>query len=59
MEVATHVNNWIRDADQIRIEPGRHHDFNFDVFKATYNNQEIEFKAKETEGLIVYMMRLI
>lgn len=59
MEVATHVNNWIRDAEQIRIEPGRHHDFNFVVFKATYNNQEIEFKAKETEGLIVYMMRLI
>ena len=58
MEVATHINEWIRDAEQIRIEPGRHHAFDFVVFKTVYNNQEIEFKAKSTEGLIVYMMRL-
>ena len=59
MEVATHINEWIRDAKQIRIEPGRHHAFDFVVFKTVYNNQEIEFKAKSTEGLIVYMMRLL
>lgn len=59
MEVATHINEWIRDAEQIRIEPGRHHAFDFVVFKTVYNNQEIEFKAKSTEGLIVYMMRLL
>ena len=59
IEMATYVNEWIRDAEQIRIEPGRHHDFNFVVFKATYNNQDIEFKAKVTDGLIVYVMRLI
>lgn len=59
MEIATRVNEWIRDAEQIRIEPGRHHAFDFVVFKAVYNNQEIEFKAKSTEGLIVYMMRLL
>lgn len=27
--------------------------------KTVYNNQGIEFKAKSTEGLIVYMMRLL
>ena len=59
MEIATRINEWIRDAEQIRIEPGRHHAFDFVVFKAVYNNQEIEFKAKSTEGLIVYMMRLL
>lgn len=59
MELATRINEWIRDAEQIRIEPGRHHAFDFVVFKAVYNNQEIEFKAKSTEGLIVYMMRLL
>ena len=48
-----------RNAEQIRIEPGRHHAFDFVVFKTVYNNQEIEFKAKSTEGLIVYMMRLL
>lgn len=59
MELATRINEWIRDAEQIRVEPGRHHAFDFVVFKAVYNNQDIEFKAKSTEGLIVYMMRLI
>lgn len=59
MEIATRVNEWIRNAEQIRIEPGRHHAFDCVVFKAVYNNQEIEFNAKSTEGLIVYMMRLL
>ena len=59
MELATRINEWIKDAEQIRVEPGRHHAFDFVVFKAVYNNQEIEFKAKSTEGLIVYMMRLL
>lgn len=59
MEMATLVNEWIRDSEKTRIEPGRHHDFDFVVFKAKYQNQEIEFKAKSTEGLIVYTMRLI
>jgi|GEM_PF-268653 len=59
MEVATHVKEWATDAEQIRIEPGIHHDFDFAVFRATYNDKEIEFKAKMTEGLIVYTMRII
>ena len=59
MEMATLVNEWIRDSEKTRKEPGRHHDFDFVVFKAKYQNQEIEFKAKSTEGLIVYTMRLI
>lgn len=42
-----------------KIEPGRHHAFDFVVFKTFHNNQKIEFKAKSTEGLIVYMMRLL
>ena len=59
MELATRITEWIKDAEQIRVEPGRHHAFDFVVFKAVYNNQEIEFKAKSTEGLIVYLMRLL
>lgn len=59
MELVTRVNEWIRDAEQIRTEPGLHHSFDFVVFKSVYNGQEIEFKAKSTEGLIVYTMRLI
>lgn len=59
MEVATHINEWIKNAEQIRTENGLHHAFDFAVFKTVYNNQEIEFKAKSTEGLIVYIMRLL
>ena len=58
MEMATLVNEWIRDAVKIRTEEGRHHDFDFVVFIAKYHDKEIEFKAKSTEGLIVYSMRL-
>ena len=59
MEIATHINEWVKDALHIATEPGRHHDFNFEVFRAKYNGHEIEFKAKVTEGLIVYLMKLI
>ena len=59
MEIATHINEWVKDALHIATEPGRHHDFNFEVFRTKYNGLEIEFKAKMTEGLIVYLMKLI
>lgn len=59
METATFVNEWIGNARYVRTEEGRHHDFNFAVFKAEYNGQEIEIKAKMTEGMIVYLMKLL
>lgn len=59
MEMATLVSEWIKDAHHIRREPGRHHNYNFEVFKATHDGKDIEFKAKATDGLIVYCMRLI
>ena len=59
MEMATLVSEWIKDAHHIRTEPGRHHNYDFEVFKATHDGKDIEFKAKATDGLIVYCMRLI
>lgn len=59
MEIATHIDEWIKDAIHVDTEPGKHHKFDFEVFRSNYNGQEIEFKAKVTEGLIVYLMRLL
>ena len=59
METATHIGEWITKATHQGTEPGRHHDFNFEVFTVSYQGKNIEFKAKCTDGLIVYLMRLL
>ena len=59
MEMATHIGEWIAEATHQRTEVGRHHDFNFEVFTAPFKGKTIEFKAKCTEGLIVYLMRIL
>ena len=59
MEMATHIGEWITEATHLRPEVGRHHNFNFEVFTASFNGRTIEFKAKCTEGLIVYLMRIL
>lgn len=33
--------------------------FDFEVFRVNYKGKDIEFKAKVTEGLIVYLMKLL
>lgn len=59
MRLATEVNEWIGNARYIRTEPGRHHDFNFNVYEVEVAGQRIELKAKATEGLILYLMKLL
>jgi hypothetical protein len=59
MEMATHIGEWIVEATHQRTEVGRHHNFNFEVFTVSYQGKNIEFKAKCTDGLIVYLMRLL
>lgn len=59
METATHIEEWITKATHQGTEPGRHHDFNFEVFTVSYQGKNIEFKAKCTDGLIVYLMRIL
>ncbi len=59
MEMATHIDEWVKNALHFGTEPGRHHNYDFEVFRVNHNGQDIEFKAKVTEGLIVYIMRLI
>ena len=59
MEMATHLGEWIPNATHEGTEDGRHHKFNFEVFKANFRGKDIEFKAKCTDGLIVYLMRIL
>ena len=59
MEMATQIGEWIAEATHQRTEVGRHHDFNFEVFTVPFKGKTIEFKAKCTEGLIVYLMRIL
>lgn len=59
MQMATRINEWIGSARYVRTEAGRHHDFNFRVYEIEINGQVIELKAKVTEGIIAYMMKLL
>lgn len=59
MEMTTHVNEWAKIATHTRTEQGRHHAYEFEVFNVNYKGYNIEFKAKNTDGLIVYLMKII
>lgn len=59
MQMATKINEWISTARYVRTETGRHHDFNFRVYEVEVDGQTIELKAKVTEGIIVYLMKLL
>ncbi|WP_300934807.1 phage minor head protein [uncultured Muribaculum sp.] len=59
MQMATEVEDWIGTARYVRTEAGRHHDFDFRVYEAEVDGQKIELKAKVTDGLILYLMKLI
>ena len=59
MFLATKINEWLpKAACTKRYEPGKHHDFTFAEFRATYNGINIICKAKNTEGCILYSMRI-
>ena len=59
MDIATKINEWISSARYVRTEAGRHHDFDFKVYEVEIDGRTIELKAKVTEGIIAYVMRLI
>ena len=59
MEIATKISEWISSARYVRTEAGRHHDFDFKVYEVEIYGRNIELKAKVTEGIIAYVMKLI
>lgn len=59
MQIATRINEWLASARHIRTEMGRHHDCDFRVYEIEVDGKVIELKAKVTDGLIAYMMRLL
>lgn len=59
IKLATQINEWIGSAVYIGTEPGRHHAFDFRIYEVEYKGQKIQLKAKVTEGIMAYNMRLI
>lgn len=60
MELATRITEWLPDAVEIGIEPGKDHDCPFKVMKASFEGREIQFKAKILgDELILYTMRIL
>ena len=59
MEMATRINEWISSARYVRTEAGRHHDFDFRVYEVEVDGRTVEIKAKVTEGIIAYLIRLM
>lgn len=59
LRTATDFSRWIPDAILDRTEAGRHHNYDFNVYKVTYQGQTIEFKCKVTDGELLYMMKFV
>jgi hypothetical protein len=60
MSTLTCIEEWIGDAyPDKEIEDGKHHNFDFKVYRADYKGMHILLKAKLTEGIIAYYMRLL
>lgn len=59
VETSIQFKQWIPQASRIRIEPGRHHPFDFAVYKVEWNGHNIEFKCKLTDGELLYNMTFI
>ncbi|MBQ9254999.1 MAG: minor capsid protein [Bacteroidales bacterium] len=59
IQVATEFEKWMHSMKYIRTEIGKHHNFDFKVYNATYKNYIIELKVKITAGNIAYNMRLL
>lgn len=58
MQVAFEFEEWVGKLKLTRIEDGIHHDCKFRVYECLYKGKRLELKAKETEGLISYVMRI-
>jgi hypothetical protein len=59
MDLATHVKEWLPSASFVENEDGLHHDYQFKVFTTSYNGVNIECKAKVTDGIYIYNMRIL
>lgn len=60
MELATRISEWLPEAIEIGIEPGRDYACSFKVMKASFEGKEIQFKAKIIgDELILYTMRIL
>ncbi len=59
IQVAINIDEWFPSAEFVGIEEGKHHNFQFKVFHATYKGKRIECKAKLTSENILYTMRLL
>ena len=55
-EAATHFQEWIPLAVRTSVENGRHHDFDFSVYRTSWNGRGIVFKCKMTDGELLYNM---
>ena len=59
VEAAMHFKEWIPISSIVNIEEGKHHAFNFSVYRVVWNWWTIEFKYKLTDGELLYNMRFI
>lgn len=50
---------WIPQATKIAVESGKHHPFDFSVYRVNWNGKTIEFKCKLTDGELIYNMTFI
>lgn len=59
MDYATRFDQWMGNATFVRIEHGKHHNCEFIVYEASWDNNTIEFKVMVTNvGYLVYNMRI-
>ena len=59
LRLATEFQKWVPNATRIRVEDGIDHDYQFSVYRVTYQGQTIEFKCKLTNAEILYTMRAL
>ena len=59
VEAAMHFKEWIPISSRVDIEDGKHHAFDFSVYRVDWNGWTIEFKCKQTDGELMYNMRFI
>ena len=58
MLISTKIDEWLPAAQFVRKEAGKHHDFDFLVYEASYGDRQIECKVKDRNEKIVYTMRI-
>lgn len=58
MEMSTRIEAWLPGAVLVRKEAGEHHNCDFLVYEASYDNRTIECKVKDQGEKMVYTMRI-